>query len=259
MRKYIFGDSDLAARRLGVLADAFAASSRAFMTWAAESGVRLAVDLGCGPGYTTHLLADALECQKAVGLDNSEHFIALAEITVTDKVAFRLHDVTTVPFPVGPCDLIYSRFLLTHQTDAEKLLTKWATQLCPGGLLLLEEVDAIRTENPTFVEYIQAVEQTLADGGGNLYVGRALDTIQKANGLLRCESRIVRAPVTSQTAAKMFSMNIQSWKHNAFVRKNYSSASIQQLEESLVRLAIKPSSNKGVEWFLRQLVYKREN
>ena len=110
--KYLFGDTDLAARRLKVLADAFAASSRAFITDAVEPRPRLAVDLGCGPGYTTHMLADALECEQAVGLDNSEQFIRMAAKTATNNVSFRLHDVTNVPFPAGPCDLIYARFLL---------------------------------------------------------------------------------------------------------------------------------------------------
>ena len=259
MIEYLFGDSDLAAHRLKVLADVFAASSRAFMSEAGNPAPRLAVDMGCGPGHTTHLLADALRCQRAIGLDNSEHFIGLAEKTATDRVSFSLHDVTRVPFPVGPCDLIYSRFLLTHQPDPETLIAKWATQLHPTGRLLLEEVDSIRTKNQTFVNYIQIVEQTLANAGGDLYIGQRLAAAGTPDGLLTRSSRTVRVPVTNQLAAKMFSMNIQTWKHNAFVQEKYSAVSTQQLEESLLRLTAKPSSDGGIEWGLRQLVYKRKN
>ena len=259
MANYLFGDTGLAAARLKVLAEVFAASSRVFISGAVEPEFELAVDLGCGPGYTTHLLADTAGPQRAVGLDNSEHFIGLAEKTATDNVNFSLHDATTVPFPLGPCDLIYSRFLLTHQLDPETLIAKWASQLCPGGRLLLEEVDSIHTQTPAFIEYIQIVEKMLIDAGHDLYIGRKLDASPTPNGLVMHSSRTVYVPVTSQAAAKMFSMNIQTWKHNAFVRKNYSAASIRQLEESLLGLAATPSSDKGVEWNLRQLVYEREN
>ena len=50
---YAFGDTDLAARRLALLAETFAESSRAFMREAAGGRLRMAADLGCGPGYST--------------------------------------------------------------------------------------------------------------------------------------------------------------------------------------------------------------
>ena len=56
--QYLFGDSDIAARRLEVLAEVFAEPTRAFFLEAVPKRPRLAVDLGCGPGYTTHLLRD---------------------------------------------------------------------------------------------------------------------------------------------------------------------------------------------------------
>ena len=256
-KKYLFGDTDLAGQRLRVLADTFAASSRAFIAGAADRELGLAVDLGCGPGYTTHLLADTLGAGRTVGLDNSEHFIDLAKKTATDGVSFRLHDVTSVPFPLGRCDLIYSRFLLTHQLAPETLIAKWATHLCLGGRLLLEEVGSIHSQTPVFVKYIRLVEKMLAYDGYDLYVGQKLNTIPTPNGLVRHSSRAVCVSVRSQVAAKMFSMNIHIWKNNAFVRQNYSAASIRQLEENLLDLAARPTGNKGVEWNLRQLVYER--
>lgn len=255
---YLFGDTDLAARRLKVLANTFGASSRLFMAEAADRPPRLAVDLGCGPGYTTHLLADALACTRTVGLDNSEPFIALAEKTATDRVSFHVHDVTTVPFPVGPCDLIYARFLLTHQAEPETLIPRWTTQLAPGGRLALEEVESIRTEEAAFNEYLQIVDAMLTDGGHDLYVGPRIDTAGTPAGAVRRSSRVVRLPVTNDVAAKMFSMNIRTWKDNAFVRQHCSPASIRKLEERLTQLAATPTRKKGIEWRLRQLVYERE-
>ena len=92
--RYLLGDTYLAARRLKVLAEVYKESTRSFVLESVDDDPHLLVDLGCGPGHTTHFLADILRCDRAVGLDNSEHFIELARKTETDLISFRLHDVT---------------------------------------------------------------------------------------------------------------------------------------------------------------------
>ena len=83
--QYLFGDTDIAAQRLKVLAEVFAESSRAFLLDTDIGKPRLALDLGGGPGYSTHFLANLLQCEQVAGLDNSEHFISLAQKTETIK------------------------------------------------------------------------------------------------------------------------------------------------------------------------------
>lgn len=256
--QYLFGDTELAARRLEVLAGAFAAPSRAFIAEAADRRRDLAVDLGCGPGYTTHLLAEASQCALAVGLDNSDHFVRLAETTATATVSFRLHDVTMVPFPDGMCDLMYGRFLLSHQTEPAALVGKWAAQLGPGGRLLIEETDSANTRNQVFVEYMAIVDAMLADAGHTLYVGPVLAETVEPDMCLKLSDRAVAVSPAMDLAAKLFSMNIQTWRHSAFVRENYSPASIMQLAERLAELAAGPTRGEGIEWRLRQLVFERK-
>ena len=85
----------------------------------------MAADLGCGPGHTTHLLADTLSPCHTVGLDNSESFFGLAQSTASDTVSFRLHDITTGPFPLAPYDLLFSRFVLTHMRNPKAIVELW--------------------------------------------------------------------------------------------------------------------------------------
>lgn len=255
--RYLFGDSDLAARRLGVLADAFAAPSRAFVSAAAGRRLRLGVDLGCGPGYTTHLVADATDCEQVVGLDNSAHFIGLAAKTATESVSFRIHDVTTVPFPDGPSDLIYGRFLLTHLPEPEALIAEWATKLRPGGRLLAEETESIHTTEAVFATYLTIVEAMLNDRGHDLYVGRRLAAMQAPDASMTCNALTARVPVTNDLAARMFSMNIRTWKDSPFVQEHHSPGTIQALEADLSDLAATPTEETGIEWKLRQLVIER--
>lgn len=256
--QYLFGDSDIAARRLKVVAEVFAESTRAFLFDTVVDKPCLALDLGCGPGYSIHFLADILQCDYAVGLDSSEHFISLAQKTKTEKVSFHLHDVTSVPFPTGSADLLYCRFLLTHlKEEPQAMVLKWATQLRPKGLLLMEEVEWIHTENAVFATYLKIVEVMLEHQSNKLYVGPLLNNLEDSDNLRRRMSQTRRLPVLNDKAATMFFLNMQSWKNQPFIRKNYSTTMINQLEKDLKILTEKSSSETDIEWELRQLVFER--
>ena len=255
MMKYLFGDGDIAARRLEVVAEVFADPTRAFLLDAVTKTPKLVVDLGCGPGYTTQLLADVLGCDHAAGLDKSEHFVSLARKTET--VSFYLHDVTSVPFPVGPCDLIHCRFLLTHLKEPRAVVAKWATQLRPKGLLLMQETEWINTDNDVFAAYLDVVEAMLADQKTELYVGRVLERMEVRGGLKRRVSRVRPFRVANRDAATMFLMNMQSWKDSSYIRENRPSRLIEEIEANLHGLRKQPSSVKEIEWGLREIVCER--
>ena len=67
--RYTFGDSDAAAGRMGLVAAAYEPSSRALLARVPRGGT--VVDLGCGPGHSTLLLADACRPTALHGLDAS--------------------------------------------------------------------------------------------------------------------------------------------------------------------------------------------
>jgi SAM-dependent methyltransferase len=164
--QYVFADTDVAERRLGLVAEAFAPATTAFLRDVVPRVRALAVDLGCGPGHTTRLLASVLGRARTVGLDGSPRFIAAARAAGGDPVEFIVHDVTTVPFPTPPADLVYCRFLLSHLRQPAAALARWATQLAPAGLLLVEEVETIDTTLPVFRRYLRIVDEVLAAAGG---------------------------------------------------------------------------------------------
>lgn len=255
--EYLFGDTDIAARRLKVLAEVYAEPTRAFLLDAVADEPRLAVDVGCGPGYTTHLLSDALHCERTAGLDNSEHFVSLAKKTETEKVSFYLHDVTSLPFPAGSADLIYCRMLLTHLKELRSLIADWGTQLQPGGLLLIEEVEWIHMEKDVFKDYIKIVDAMLEHQSNQLYVGPLLDAFTDIGGLKKRASRVRRKLVKNSQAATMFFLNMQFWKESPFIRANHSPETIDRLEQGLYALSDESNREMDIEWGMRQLVYQR--
>jgi SAM-dependent methyltransferase len=254
---YLFKDTDRAAQRLQVLANVFAGSSRPFMQEVVSTVPQLAVDLGCGPGYTTHLLADITQCIQAVGLDSSEHFITLAASSATERISFIHHDVTRIPFPTGQCDLIFCRMLLTHLQDPSSVIERWVTQLRPQGLLLIEEVEWIRTEHVLFRRYLDIVAAMLEQQANQLYIGPLLDQQAVSDGLRRRLSRVYHLPVSTAQAATMFFLNVHAWKNQPFIQKQYSTTMIDQLEHDLQELAETSTSEGEIEWGMRQIAYER--
>ncbi len=253
---YAFGDTDLAARRLALLAETFAQSSRAFMG-EAHVGPRLAGDLGCGPGYSTHLLASTLEPAHTRGLDNSESFLDLARPTASDTVSFRLHDITTGPFPSGPYDLLFSRFELTHLQRPEAVVELWGSQLAVGGRLLIEEVEYIETSHPVFTSYIEINQAMLTEQGNSLYIGPVLDAIPEPPSLKRRSSNVQSVPIPADRAAAMFHMNLGVWRHNEFVQRTFDASDLDDLESNLAAIASGRIAVSPVEWGLRHIVMDR--
>src|SRR3954454_23113302 len=70
--EYAYGDNDLAARRLELVASVFEKPSRRLLNRASQRLARaagVAVDLGCGPGLSTRLVHDVIGARHTVGLD----------------------------------------------------------------------------------------------------------------------------------------------------------------------------------------------
>jgi trans-aconitate 2-methyltransferase len=254
---YAFGDGPAAARRLDLLAELFEPASRSFLERVAGLARRpgLGVDLGCGTGHTTRLVAEVLKPDRTVGLDQSEFFVAVAA-GGPPGVEFAVHDVTRVPFPCPPADVCYGRLLLSHLPDPGAALAAWATQLAPGGLLLADEVDRIHTDLPALRGYLEVAGALLATRGHTLEIGPVLARLPDPPGLVRRDDRIGHLAPPAHRAAAMFALNLAVWGGEA-VRAGVASA--DQLDRLATGLAAVADGevDGSIRWELRQLVLQR--
>lgn len=255
--RYALGHSEIAATRLEMVARVFEPATRELLREAGPDAKNLGVDLGCGPGHTTALLAEVARCRRTVGLDFSAEFIERAHRFASDRVAFHVHDVTVVPFPVGPADLLYCRLLLTHLRDPIQVLERWATQLASGGLLMVEEVESIATNSPALERYLEILDQMLRSQSNQLYIGSELEGAPLPQSLAKQKSGLLEFPVFPADAAAMFAMNLRTWRDHPFVRENVEEQEIQRLERDLEALRTHAPTGLGIAWKLRHLVYQR--
>jgi trans-aconitate 2-methyltransferase len=207
---YAFGDTNLARERLALVADTFAAPTRTLLSELPPDGYRYVVDMGCGPGFTTALLREAIPHSFTTGIDESPAMVAEARDRVPDAF-FTVGDVTT-PLTL-PAHLVYARLLLGHLPDPGAALAHWAAALRAGGLVVCEEPVRYRSEDPLLGRYEAAVTAVVAARGATLWAGPALD--DDPPHTRRVIDRVVEHPVPAARAAAMFWRNAATWGGDA--------------------------------------------
>ncbi|BDQ33763.1 class I SAM-dependent methyltransferase [Pseudodesulfovibrio portus] len=166
LREHLSQDHHLASRKSSVI--------EAQCAWIASrclsGGPASILDLGCGPGLYSRLLAG--DANYYIGLDFSPASIGYAQDTfgAPGKAEFRLADVAEADFG-GPFELammLYGELNVFPPEVCQRILAKAHAALAPGGRLLIERqrFGAVRKSGQ------EPRSRTRADNGG-LFSDRA--------------------------------------------------------------------------------------
>lgn len=98
---------------------------------------RRVVDLGCGPGTLTALLAQRWPAAVVVGIDSSAEMIEHASSLAGPRLSFRLADIASWTMPAD-ADVILSNAALQWVPEHVALLRSWAAALPAGGWLAVQ-------------------------------------------------------------------------------------------------------------------------
>jgi trans-aconitate 2-methyltransferase len=98
---------------------------------------RRVVDLGCGPGTLTELLARRWPEAAIEGIDSSPEMIDRAAELTGDRLTFRMGDVADWQ-PPADVDVIVSNATLQWVPRHQQLFQRWAAGLPPGGWIALQ-------------------------------------------------------------------------------------------------------------------------
>lgn len=252
---YTFGTSPTAALRLEEIAEYFNPPAAGFIRQFTPKVPDIALDLGCGPGFTTSMLAEATGCPDTYGIDNSSEFLGMAQRRFSN-CTFLEHDVTTIPYPVT-AEIMYSRFLLCHLRDPLCVVDACMSQLKPEGLCFIEEIDKIDTDVEVFRMYLSVAEGIVATQGASLFVG---ETLAEAGYQweVTCNEPVL-LPVINRQAASWFYWNTQTiWKENLYVQDRLDPEESEAIAKELSQMKERSDSHSGITWKLRRIVLRKK-
>ena len=142
---YVLATGDAAANRLRILHNVYGPGARQLLVRAGiRRGMRV-VDLGCGVGMTSQLLAELVGPHgEVVGVDYSGEQLEQARKLLpkgVTNVRFVQASATDTGLARESFDLAYCRFLLIHLTDPQAALREMQDLLKPHGILACEDGD----------------------------------------------------------------------------------------------------------------------
>jgi trans-aconitate 2-methyltransferase len=97
---------------------------------------RRVVDLGCGTGDLTALLAARYPTARTVGLDSSEEMLVRARVR-QPQLELERRDIAAFASD-EPCDVLFSNAALHWVPDHATLLPRLCRTLAPGGVLAVQ-------------------------------------------------------------------------------------------------------------------------
>jgi len=106
----------------------------------------IVLDLGCGPGLWTSLLAEKVKPSgRVVGLDSDTDFIRYASENITDLyrqiIEFHKGDFRSVPFEDDSFDLVFFGNCVSYVADRQKVLEEQKRVTKKGGRIAVKDFE----------------------------------------------------------------------------------------------------------------------
>ncbi len=187
--KYALGHSDEELHRLAAQARIVDPVTRRFWEGAGVVPGMRVLDVGCGAGHTTLLLADLVgEHGHVVGIDNAAEAVAAAQARSRDRgnVSYVHGDPAGHAFD-ALFDAVVGRYVLMFQPDPAAFLATAARHARPGGVVAFHELDASgvtsRPPVPTFDRVASWNAEVTRRYGANPNFGASLYAVYLTAGL----------------------------------------------------------------------------
>jgi ubiquinone/menaquinone biosynthesis C-methylase UbiE len=117
------------------------------------------LDVACGPGFLT--MAFAARCRRAIGLDATEQFLAMARLEAAHRglhnVAFESGDAEHLPFGAGEFDVACCRAAVHHFQHPERIIAEMARVTASAGRIVI--ADFLSSSDPEKSAYHNHVER----------------------------------------------------------------------------------------------------
>lgn len=140
------------------------------------------LDLGCGPGDVSALLAQ--QDLRVTGVDQNAELLAVAR-AAHPQCRFEQQDLVEIKLPPGSFDGLWCSFTAAYFPDFAAVLARWCTLLKPRAWVCLVEMDDLLGHEPLSSAAHQKIEafyhEALAAGRYDFRAGAKLSrTLERA-------------------------------------------------------------------------------
>ncbi len=166
---YILGNAPTAQLRLELLDELTTPAFLEAIKRLPSSNMRIVI-LGCGSAYLEARLGYIFSSSHFIGIDISKTRIAEAKERVktlpsTNIYEFIEQDITKIsPDQLGPCDILISRFVLSHIQNGDGVLKRLSHVVKKGGYICTEEGAStgreyyVNSRQPGYERFVSLVE-----------------------------------------------------------------------------------------------------
>lgn len=140
---YVLGNLDNEIERLEIQSAFFEPLTRQTLSRAGVRKGMRCLDVGCGAGSVTLILADLVgEKGEVIGTDVEEKYLQYCRKYVSKtNVKFMHDDISNSGLAKESFDIIYSRFMFVHLKDTRKAIRSMKQLVKKGGAIIIEELD----------------------------------------------------------------------------------------------------------------------
>ena len=181
---YILGNQDCEITRLQTQTAFFEPITKQTLLNAGLKKDMRCIDIGCGSGSVTRLMADMVgDNGYVVGVDIDNRYLQYCNRNISSRqnIEFVHDDICNSRLDINErCDIVYSRFMFHHLSNRREAVRSMKRMTKKGGTVMIQDLDhapgswLCYPENK-FVETLREVYVALIkNGGGDPLVGRKL-------------------------------------------------------------------------------------
>lgn len=169
-----------------------------FLDWLDLPKLRC-LDVGCGNGAFTEVLAACAAPSRLAGVDTSKEQLSFAKIRESAKIAqFRVGDAQALPFPDDCFDVAIMALVISFVPDAAKAVSEMARVAAPGGWVAAYMWDVaanLRPHGPCYAT-MSALGIPIASRPNNASELGIMRALWAQAGMVSIETRMIDISVT---------------------------------------------------------------
>ena len=251
--RYVIRGGVEGRERLRLLSEVMGPSTRALLTTVGIPAGSTCLDIGCGGGDVTFDLARAAgPAGRVIGVDLDAVKLDIARRTADEQglsnITFEVQDASEWK-PGELFDVVYARFLLTHLREPARLISAVRSQMRPGGVIIVEDVDFrghfAEPDCPALRRYVELYTKSVQARGADPNIGPRLPGLLREAGFEDVHLSLVQ-PVALQGGIKRLTGVTLETTSDAILADGYTNElELREMSEQLYAFARDPHTVLG--------------